>query len=957
MDNRGPFLFSELFVYLSFIIFGLITPCHATEGDRLWLDDGQPVVTATDEQTHARMASDGSGGAIIVWVDNRNQDSGDNRDIYAQRLDYSGSPMWGTDGIAIASGNDDQTAPAIVGDGHGGAIITWLSRDPSSVTDWYVYAQRINGNGEIQWQAGGVMVSNSLQTSGPNDPAIATDGNGGAFIAFDTATGVRCVRIFNNGNLYFPGINGIVLGAGTIAGGGPAITSDGSGGAIVAMADGKCMRAQKVTSALGLPWGTTPVNISCDPRREARPAIAPDDSGGAFVAWVRQRHPVGDPPGSQVMAQHVDSAGSSLWTPGGITLVDSSEVGGSDYAWRTYEVIPSVTADGTGGAVVAWNDWRNEPGTGGNDDIFAQRIDASGHAVWIAGGMSVWFYTGGSQRRPMITATGMGGSLVVFQDKGMGSWDIIAVKLDPDGHRWSSSQSYVYYDNPSVTDQTNPRVVFDSSGPMPEGAIIVWTDKRVARSDIYAQKIELQVFKPDLVIDSITLNPLNPAPMEAFDVLIRVKNQGNAETSRNFSVQLSGLQSTLFPDTCIVTSLAAGATGGCTISYPGKAAGSYPVTASADHNPLLSWNNVIDELDETNNSMDDTVVIAVPDNTPPEPNPMTWQVHPHGISTTAIAMEATEAVDASTPVEYLFACITVGCNSSDWQTSRSFTDTGLKANTWYGWRVMARDSRHNMTDWSLAAYDYTDIETPEGVAFDLDDVGTSYIKAKVSNTLSNLDLGHSGLIIYNVTAGTDSGWKQDNEWWNSNGLAPSSAYEFHARARNGNQKETPTTHDFIMFTAAAQPGPAPLSDITLDSITANWTANGNPEDHNTEYLCENTVTGSNSGWIIDTHWTDTGLECGSTYGYRVKARNAMGRQTPWTSLGSAKTRSCCSADMGVGDGDVDGLDLQILIDEYQQPDCSQYPGCRSDLNGDGRVDGEDLEIFASQFGRDDCDHQ
>ncbi len=957
MCNRSLSFFPGFFLCLSFTFFSLITPCLAMEGDRLWLDTGQPVVTAAEEQTHARMASDGNGGAIIVWVDYRNQLPDAHGDIYAQRLDDSGTPMWGGDGIAIATGHDEQIAPEIVGDGHGGAIITWLSKDPSSITDWYVYAQRINSNGELQWSTGGVRVSNSLQTSGPGNPAIATDGNNGAFIAFESAAEVRCVLIFNNGNLHWPGINGIELGAGTVAGGGPVITDDGSGGAIVAMADGYCMRAQKVTSGLGLPWGTTPVNINCDPRRIARPGISSDGGGGAFLVWVRQRHPVGDPPGSQVMAQHIDSGGSPMWTAGGVTLVDSSEVGGSDYAWRMYEVIPAITADGMGGAVAAWNDWRNEPGTGGNDDIFAQKIDASGHAAWTEGGISVWQYNAGSQRRPRVTSTGMGSSLVVFQDKGMGSWDIIAVKLDSEGHKWPSFQSYVYYDNPSVTDQTDPLVVFDSSGPMPEGAVITWIDKRVLRSDIYAQKIELQVFKPDLVIDSITSDPLNPVPMQAFDVLIRVKNQGNAGTGRNFSVQLSGLNTGLFPDTCTMTSLDPGATGGCFISYSGKSEGSYPVTASADHNPLVSWNNVIDESDETNNSMDDTVVVAAPDNTPPEPDPMTWEVHPHGISTTAMAMEATEAVDISTPVEYQFACLTAGCNSSsDWQTGRDFTGTGLNANTWYGWGVRARDSRYNMTDWSPAAYDYTDIETPEGVAFDLDDVGTSYIKAKVSNILSNVDEAMSGLIIYNVTAGTDSGWKQNNDWWKSNGLTPNTYYEFCAKARNGCQKETPATRKFMMFTSAAQPGAAPFSDITQNSITANWTANGNPEGCNTEYFCENTVTGSNSGWTVDLQWKDKGLECGSKYSYRVKARNARGRQTGWTSLGFAETKPCCSADIDT-DGDVDGLDLQILMQEYPQDFCLLRPGCRGDLNNDTRVDEEDLKIFVLQFGRNDCRHQ
>ena len=59
-----------------------------------WASDPRlntPICTATGEQNSPHMASDGSGGTIIAWADNR---SGTRWDIYAQRVDANGNVMW-----------------------------------------------------------------------------------------------------------------------------------------------------------------------------------------------------------------------------------------------------------------------------------------------------------------------------------------------------------------------------------------------------------------------------------------------------------------------------------------------------------------------------------------------------------------------------------------------------------------------------------------------------------------------------------------------------------------------------------------------------------------------------------------------------------------------------------------------------------------------------------------------
>jgi hypothetical protein len=44
----------------------------------------------------------------------------------------------------------------------------------------------------------------------------------------------------------------------------------------------------------------------------------------------------------------------------------------------------------------------------------------------------------------------------------------------------------------------------------------------------------------------------------------------------------------------------------------------------------------------------------------------------------------------------------------------------------------------------------------------------------------------------------------------------------------------------------------------------------------------------NSGWISGTVWTNTGLTPGQTYGFRVKARDALTNTTAWSAVATAK---------------------------------------------------------------------
>ena len=90
--------------------------------------------------------------------------------------------------------------------------------------------------------------------------------------------------------------------------------------------------------------------------------------------------------------------------------------------------------------------------------------------------------------------------------------------------------------------------------------------------------------------------------------------------------------------------------------------------------------------------------VSSADTAAPSPDPMTWATVPHATGDTSIAMEATNATDDLSGVEYYFENTLGGGHDSGWQDSPVYEDTGLTPDTQYSYRVKARDKSSNQNE-------------------------------------------------------------------------------------------------------------------------------------------------------------------------------------------------------------------------------------------------------------------
>ncbi len=390
----------------------------------------------TTTKTGNVAVSDGAGGMFLAWIDTRTTGI---QSIYVQRILADGSLKFGSEVlITDAAGvfSSSKSSLSIDADGVGGVIMAWQDarNQPSATGRSDMYGQRINGDGVVQWTAGGARLTVSdITVSNKLAPTVVT------------VNATEAIVVYVDNRL---GTNDVF--------------------------------AQKLLLSTGAPqWGAeVGIHGAQDNSQTSISALA-DGVGGAFVIWQDPRLATTN---SDIYTQRINNAGSLLWGASGMVVCNAV----------FNQLSPQLVSDGAGGFVATWQDNRVATADG---DIWAQRINGTGAAQWASNGVAICIQAGTNQNNPVIIAGGSGYIISWLDPRAaISNRNLYANSIDNNGvTQWTTAAEggkvicTATGHQPGTSTLSGLNLVPDGSN----GAIFIWDDARAGSSelDVYAQRV------------------------------------------------------------------------------------------------------------------------------------------------------------------------------------------------------------------------------------------------------------------------------------------------------------------------------------------------------------------------------------------------------------------------------------------------------------------------------------
>lgn len=125
-----------------------------SNGQVMWGADGVSISTDTRRRYSPQMVADGN-HAWVTWM---NGSGGDEPpDLRVQKVDYAtGTSLWGGTGVLVKAYGTEQ---AITLDGEGGVVVGWVANEFGSANNLFLYAQRLDENGNFLWDEDSLISS------------------------------------------------------------------------------------------------------------------------------------------------------------------------------------------------------------------------------------------------------------------------------------------------------------------------------------------------------------------------------------------------------------------------------------------------------------------------------------------------------------------------------------------------------------------------------------------------------------------------------------------------------------------------------------------------------------------------------------------------------------------------------------------------------------------------------
>jgi hypothetical protein len=376
---------------------------------------------------------DEAGNTFVAYVGER---SPGDHDIHLLKIDCEGAELW----EKIMFTGDDRRASILgmVRDRSGGVFVAWEVLKPENGKEGphnfdKNILMRLDRQGEIK-------LDQEFYVRGMK---MAADGEGGVILGWATAEDHRVLRLDDSGSTLWAHPvpshgTGLELEAG----------ENGESFILWRNLDNPYFVVQKLSADGQTLWGEEgmPEGVRIKHLETAlppEPKIISDGAGGAFVSWAE---PTGGGMPSYVWTCRIKADGR---------LICDAPV--RDLA-STTNIYTELAPDGSGGAIVAWEDHRDGMA------LYAQRVSAEGEPLWQENGVSVCTDLPEVSPRFDAIGDGKGGVTVAWID---GDRDLYAQVLNDSGEKQCKEEGIKLNEN-----VCNMPVMV--SGAEQDGFIIGW---------------------------------------------------------------------------------------------------------------------------------------------------------------------------------------------------------------------------------------------------------------------------------------------------------------------------------------------------------------------------------------------------------------------------------------------------------------------------------------------------